>query len=229
MTKLTLGKIEAPYWDDKPLAIVAGGPSLIGFDFNALKDFHVLAVKGSIFDLPWASAGFGLDTPRYLEWLDGGKFDRVKMPVYWAVDPTSLPVQSREQPACVTLIERQQGSTMSDDPRVIYNGSSSGFGAFNIAWLKRARRIALFGYDYKEEKTGPQHHNDQHYLKKRKQTPGRWKGWAMQFDQLTRQCEKAGVMVVNGCHDSQIEAFPRMKPQQALEWMKSWQEMKTTS
>ena len=53
------GKIGKPFWDDKPVAVVAGGPSLVDFDFEQLRGAHVLAVKGSMFDIPWADAGFG--------------------------------------------------------------------------------------------------------------------------------------------------------------------------
>ena len=41
-----------------------GGPSLIDFDFEQLRGATILAVKGSIFNIPWADAGFGMDMVR---------------------------------------------------------------------------------------------------------------------------------------------------------------------
>ena len=39
------GKIKQPFWDDKPVAVVGGGPSLSDFDFEQLRGAHVLAIK----------------------------------------------------------------------------------------------------------------------------------------------------------------------------------------
>src|SRR5262245_47125888 len=92
-------------WSDKPCAIVAGGPSLIGFDFAKLQPFHVLAVKASIFDLKFADAGFGLDMPRYMEWVDNNKFAGTTMPIYWAVERNYGPIDQRPQPDNVTFLD----------------------------------------------------------------------------------------------------------------------------
>jgi len=43
-------------------------------------------------------------------------------------------------------------SNLSDDPGAICSGGSSGFGAVNLAWLKRSRRMILLGFDYDTEK-----------------------------------------------------------------------------
>src|SRR5262249_22760879 len=82
------GKVTRPYWDDKPVAIVGGGPSLMNFDFNEVRGEHVLAVKGSIFDIPWADAGFGLDMPRYNEWRE--RLAGLHARIYWAVPEDQL-------------------------------------------------------------------------------------------------------------------------------------------
>ena len=142
----TYGKISKPYWDDKPVAIVGGGPSLVGFDFERLRGAHVLAVKGSIFDIPWADAGFGLDMPRYHEWRD--KLANVQSRVYWAVPEDQLQKTGAPPSKNVTFLKRLPGENLSDDPSEIYGGGTSGFGAVQICLHKHAKTIVLFGYDY---------------------------------------------------------------------------------
>ena len=54
------GKINKPFWDDKPVAVIGGGPSLLDLNYEELRGAHVLAVRTSIFDIPWADAAFGV-------------------------------------------------------------------------------------------------------------------------------------------------------------------------
>jgi len=205
------GKVSEPWWDDRPVAIVAGGPSLRGFDFERLRGAHVLAIKGSIFDIPWADAGFGLDMPRFEDWRD--KLAAVPMRVYWA-----CPEDYKKQiapPENVTLIRRLPGEGVSTDPRRIFTGGTSGFGALQIALLKRAKRIVLFGYDY----NGDYHpsrdfrHNDRHYERRRTQNRKNWEAWAKYFD-LFKPCLK-DVEIIN-TKPSAITTFEKMSIDDAI-------------
>lgn len=218
------GKIEAPYWDDKPCAIVAGGLSLRGFDLERLRPYHVLAVKGSIFDMPWAAAGFGLDLPRYLEWEHERKFKNISFPVYWAVDDVhnTREVLAKKKSDCVVFVKRLQGEKLSGDSGTIYNGGSSGFGALQIAWLKKAKHIVLFGYDYANPPSSGgmvKHHNDQHYSQKRQAIPASWAAWATYFQHVVSPLNAAGVQVLNASPDSAITAFKKCTTDEALEHM----------
>ena len=213
----SLSEVSAPYWDDKPLAIVAGGPSLKHFDFDQLRPFHVLAVKGSMFDLPWADAGFGIDMPRLVEWINDKKFDGVKMPIYWAMpDKWQGSRQTIKMPDNVIPLLRETAVRMSDDPTMVYSGGSSGFSALNVALLKRAKHVALFGYDYTIMRGS--HHNEQHYRDKRNVGENSWRDWAANFKPVAKTL--AGRMdIVNGSKHSKITAFPTMSPNEAVIWL----------
>lgn len=128
------GKINKPFWDDKPVAVIGGGPSLHDFDYERLRGAHVLAVKDLIFDIPWADAGFGVG-----EWHN--KLD-VQGRVYWAV-PEEIEPPAKN----ITILKQMPGQQVSDDPGVVY-GSSSEFGAMQICIHKRAKQIVLFGFDH---------------------------------------------------------------------------------
>src|SRR5580765_4838948 len=121
------GKIGKPFWDNKPVAVIGGGPSLKGFDFEALCGCHVLAVKGSMFDIPWADAGFGLDMPRYMEWRE--RLAALPCRVYWAVPEDQLTKTGPPPSKNITFLKRLDGENISYDPGEIYGGGTSGFGS----------------------------------------------------------------------------------------------------
>jgi hypothetical protein len=208
------GQVEPPWWDKQPVAVVGGGPSLKGFDFEALRGATVLAVKGTIFDIPWADAGFGLDTPRYSEWRD--RLERLPGRVYWAVAESQL-AKVGPPPRNVVFLKRFDGERLSDDPGVIYSGGTSGFGALQVCLHKRARRIVLFGYDYEGnyDSLFGFRHNDRFYNKKRRQSYANWRNWAANF-RAFKAVEERGIEVVNACPDSQIESFRKVSLREGL-------------
>lgn len=223
------GEVKGPWWDDRPVVIVAGGPSLRGFDWEQLRGFHVLAVKGSIFDIPWADAGFGLDMPRFEEWRE--KLAQVSMTVYWAVPVEQAIITSRPSQN-MTFLKRINADGVSSDPTLVFSGGTSGFGALQIALLKRAKRIMLVGYDYNPSVTGihahnqramvPFRHNDQHYRKRRAQNFQNWKKWAGNFALFRPYCERWGIEIINACENSGITTFPRIPLDAAVGMMQTW-------
>jgi hypothetical protein len=187
------GKIIKPFWDDKPVAVIGGGPSLIDFDFEKLRGAHVLAVKGSIFSIPWADAGFGLDYCR-------DKIANVQSRIYWAVrDDQSDPPPAKN----ITFLKRIDGHDLSDDPGVIYSGGTSGFGAMQVCIHKRAKQIVLFGFDYDGSSNAPTD-------KKRARTAANWESWAEHFAVYVPYLTQHGIHVVNACPTSAIRCFQKV-------------------
>jgi hypothetical protein len=207
-----MGDVGPADWGDKPLAVVAGGTSLAGFDLNRFRDprWRVLAVKGSIFDMPWADLGFGLDGPRYIEWAP--RLAQVTMPIVWAVaERNTLPVLPN-----VNFVLRINHQMISKVPTAIAAGGTSGYGALNLAYLKRPRRIVLFGYDYGKSADGKWHHNEQHYGKKRTQSEKAWKAWAECYAHPAKALAEAKIEVFNACPYSGIKVFPRVTIEEGL-------------
>jgi hypothetical protein len=208
------GCVDQPYWDDRPVALVGNGPSLKGFDFERLRDrFHVVAIKGAIFSIPWATAGFGLDFPRYQEWHQ--RLFEVRVPTYWAC--VSFSQFPRPQPACITFLRRiDMPAGLSEDPRYINAGGTSGFGAFNVAWLKRARKVVLFGYDYQPDNHGNWHYDEKPYRQQRKQVQSLWDGWLKKWEKVHTRIKDRGVEVINACPTSKLSIFPKLTIDEAL-------------
>lgn len=198
------GKVGSPYWDKQPVAIVAGGPSLVGFDFERLRGATILAVKGSIFDIPWADAGFGLDMERFAEWRD--KLADVRARVYWAVPEDQLAKTGPPPSRNITFVKRLVGQSVSEDPGAIYGGGTSGFGALQICLHKQAKHIILFGFDY----DGAFQHDERHPDKKRAQNHENWKIWAAHFEVYVPHLNKRGVHITNACPASAIHCFQKV-------------------
>jgi hypothetical protein len=180
------GKINKPFWDDKPVAVIGGGSSLIDFDFEKLRGAHVLAVKGTIFDIPWADAVFGLDFNGCRD-----KLAAVQSRIYWAVredQPDPPPAKN------ITFLKRIDGQDLSDDPGVIYSGGTSGFGALQVCIHKRAKQIVLFGFDYDGNSS----------------VDKKWEHWAAHFSIYVPYLNQHGIQVVNACPASAIRCFQKV-------------------
>ena len=184
------GKVEPPYWGT--VGIVVGGPSLIDFDFEQLRGATILAVKGSIFSIPWADAGFGMDMTRFAEWRE--RLAVVPPRVYWAAHDGQIDPAASSN---ITFLRRRDGRDVSTDPGEVYGGGTSGFGAVQIALLKRAKRIVLFGFDY----GGAGEPDPRRALN--------WKIWAEHFRVFVPHMTAAGVHVINACPHSAISCFQK--------------------
>lgn len=214
-TPIRFGRVSEPFWDEKPVAILGGGPSLRGFDFERLKGrFHVLAVNGTIFDVPWAAAGFSLDRLAMREWWP--RFcAEVQMPLHFAVpNPWLLNIEGTPAPNML-FYRRVARASFIKNRGEIASGGTSGFGAVNLAWLKGARKIVLFGFDYGATEGG-WHHNPQHYAFEYRQVDANWQKWARNFHNVARRLTAEKVEVINASPLSRITAFPKMTIDEVL-------------
>ena len=203
----SFGKVVSPYWDDKPVAIVGGGPSLTGFDYEQLRGAHVLAVGRAILAIPWADAGFGLgEMPEQL--------DAVPMRVYWAVPDEERPPPSRN----ITFLHRLDGHVLSEDPGSV-SGKTSGFGAVQVAIHKRAKRIVLFGFDYDGSNGGPHSgEGSAAYQRRRVRDIESWRTWAEHFRVFVQRLQE--TMVVNACPTSNIACFQKVHVEDGVRMLK---------
>lgn len=198
-------------WTGRPVIIVGGGPSLTGFDFERLRGVgYVLAVKQSWKHVPFADACFGLDLP-WLEWACDDLL-KLQMPLYVAApDQTLLGVHIET----ATYIRRVTGEGLSDNPAFIHHGGHSGFGALNFAWLRGARRVFLFGYDY----TGDHHDIAAYQGRSTSAQASMWylPRWVKHFVPVVEQAKAAGVEIINASPGSLLDVFERVPHDEALQ------------
>lgn len=138
-------------WKNQPAYVVAGGPSLIGFDFNKLKGKNVVAVKSAAYYLPWASAYFSMDI---VNWNFASRLDSLKQVEfkgdiviacneYWQapcpVDDVKFLIRDNGPGKCGISFQKDR-----------VQGHNSGFSALNYTFLRGANPIYLLGFDFVE-------------------------------------------------------------------------------
>lgn len=198
-TRNGFGRVAGPDWPE--VYLIGGGPSLRGFDLSLLRGRTCVAINDAILHAPWAAALFSLDQV----WIANRKaeIEAFAGERYLAV-PDDYDFD--HGPVGVTFLRRCRGMTgLSTDPEKLYlGGGNSGFGALNLAFLKRARRIILLGYDYCY---GRQHWH-QGYKWANNGGDRVLEGWARQFDHTAPQLTARHVLVLNASPDSRITVFP---------------------
>lgn len=210
-----LETIGAADWHVRPVAIIGGGPSLRGFDLSQLYGrFIILAVNASIFDVPHADMGFTIDRRAARIWWR--KFCTTRFPICMATpDPWLVHFSGAPTPN-IRFVRRVQGTALTNRNDRISAGGTSGFGALHLAFLKGARKITLFGFDYMPSKDGVWHHNQHHYGFHHEQVRSNWAQWARNFDDAAPVLSAAGVEVINASPASAITAFKRVSINEAL-------------
>lgn len=89
------------------------------------------------------------------------------------------------------------------------NTGNSGFGALNLAYHMRPKKILLLGVDARQERRvdGGMPRSLEHL--------------PALFASAVPQLKSAGIEVVNGSPDSEVTCFPRMTPREAMQWLRS--------
>lgn len=215
LVRVRLDSVGPADWNDRPVALVGGGPSLTGFNLDRLRDrYRVVAINGSIFDIPWADAGFSLDRLAMRMWWE--RLRASSVPLWFAVPDCFLRNFNGLPAPSMRFVRRMPGSSFSDSPWWISCGGTSGYGALQLAALKGARSITLFGFDYGASPSGAWHHNERHYHFAPVQIPDKWTRFASAFNAAAPVLAGAGVKVLNASLNSTISVFPKCTPQQAI-------------
>jgi hypothetical protein len=208
--------IAGPRWDDKPTAIIGAGPSLIGKNLDRLRGkAHIIAVTSALWDYPWADVAVGVDYPELLNWWE--RFATTPLPVWWALAKgKTIPSSPHGDLHFLKLLK---GVRLSDDPAWLCGGGTSGFASFNYAWLKGTRKIAAFGFDYRQDGKGNWHYNEAAYGRPLSYSETGWSIWATYFSYIAGQFSAANVEAVIASPESAVDCFPRMTVEEGIEYV----------
>jgi len=185
----------SPWWDDSPLWIIGGGPSLKTFDLSLIHG-RVLSVNGHALPVAACQSGgrcleslFSLDhrwirrNRDFIAGFEGEKF--IALPLETWPDCGGIPG--------VTYLQWGHRDGWSEDPGIVNTGGNGGYAALNLAYLKRAKQVNLVGFDM----AGGGEYKSQYPY------------WAKAFNTVLPQAKAAGVEVVNWSRESAIVAFPQ--------------------
>lgn len=190
--------VTSPYWDE--VFIVGGGRSLEGFDFTLLKDKFTVGVNDAAFAAD-TNVVFSLDKIWCQHRTD--KLRKSTKEIHLAMPNNYEYEKFGVEHAKYYL--RGRGSGLSTRPEIL-NGLNSGFGALNLAFLKRAKVIILLGFDMKVEGKVHWHKgynwSDGHSNKK-------YQRWAKDFNNASVQLKQSGILVYNTSLDSYLQCFKK--------------------
>ena len=205
------GAVGPPWFSDRTVFVVGGGPSLIGFDFDRLPALgHVIGVNRAMFDAP-AQCGVSMDIKFVNEHRDDLDAFARRNELYLGAGRVwwrAMPVIER---AIYLREDHEEGLSLAPDR--IRTNLTSGYTALNLAVLKRARRIVLLGFDYGAAGGRHHYHNRYPWFDP---TAAHWPQWAQRFEVAAQACQRLGIEVINASPDSAIVAFPRVTIEDCL-------------
>lgn len=143
-----------PLFDGETVFLLAGGPSLIGFDVERLRGRRVVAINSSAALCPWADVLYFQDHSWFLA-------HRREVEAWAGICVTAsrhTKVEIPDKVRRISLINRPGFSKRERDLRF---GRSSGHTAIVLAIAMGARRIVLLGYDMRLV-DGRSHFHDDH-------------------------------------------------------------------
>lgn len=194
MDRLPFTQVTEPYWDDKPLFIMAGGTSITDFDVSQFRgEVRILGCNRSAFYFN-ADAMVSLD--RHFPRMDKPKIEKFiaeGSEVYLALPPNEPTVNFIQG---VNYLEKRRGdNSLSTRPYELF-GTNTGFAALNLAYHKKAQVIYMFGYDMQNGRKATHCHG--HYSwNSSKNNSNYLKRWCREFDKVGQQFRNAGIQVIN--------------------------------
>jgi hypothetical protein len=200
------------------VALLGGGPSLDRQQFDRIDTAHasgkvmVLAINNSYQMAPYAEVCYFADARWWKAHRDKKEFREfsgekasIQDSANEITDESIHILRNRDYPS--------HGLGLSLNPRVIVTGRHGGFQALNIAILAGAKRILLLGFDGASIDGKSHWHNDHKWLTH----ASAYQEYAKSFSYAEKAIKDAGVTVINCSTVSQINSFPKMTLERALE------------
>jgi len=180
---------------DEVIFIVAGGPSLRGYNWNRLKGKRVIAVNRAYETIPWAEVIYFSDL-RFFEWHENALLNH---------KAKKITGSRLEHPDVERYkITGQKGLDLK--PGHLKSGNNSGYAAINLAIHLKAKIIILLGFDMQFDEQGTHWHNGHKIANRERQ----FSKMIPYFDSIKPALDEAGITVINACINSRIEVFPKV-------------------
>lgn len=142
-------------WRDEPCFIIAGGPSLAGFDFERLRGKgRIIAINRAFEYAPWADILFFMDNKFYRLCHDGERYARW---LEFKGQRVFLDLMGRKYEDCYHVRSLGRVGLSKSIGQGLYHGNNSGVGALNLALVLKANPIYLLGYDMRFSQDGKSH------------------------------------------------------------------------
>jgi hypothetical protein len=199
---------ENEFWTPEPLFVgatvfvVAGGPSLRGFDFERLRGRRVLAVNSACLSLPWAELLYFMDNG----WFSG---HRTLVETWPGLACSASRAAKRELPDRIRRIQHEERPDFPPPgTERIRHGRSSGHMAVSLALAMGAARQVLLGFDMRVEGTRTHYHDDDYYRGKTGGAAEVLAEFVRHFDGWHAAALARGCAIVNATPGTALTEFP---------------------
>jgi len=192
-------------WRGHRAFIIAGGPSLRGFDFDRLRGEKIIAVNRAFEFVPFADILYSMDNRLYRWFANGTLGEKTKLAFMafrgikvW-LDLMNFPYHGIFYVRGLREDKPGQGIRAG-----IYHGNNSGFGALKLAAALKANPIYLLGYDMKHH-GGITHFYPAYPIRQSTAVVERFRPY---FNKAAPGLVKQGIKVVNLNPNSALRCFP---------------------
>ncbi len=185
-------------WSGETAFLLAGGPSLRGFDAEILRGRRVIAINNSYLLAPWADVLYYCDR----QWWEDHR-ERA-LATFTGKYRVSLGTS-----ADGTLRLQTSGPRgLEKSPIALRSGSNSGYQAINLAVHFGVSRIVLLGYDM--HTNGPETHWHAGHPRDRpgSQEEALQNLFLPRFKHLVEPLRAEGIEVINATPDSALKLWP---------------------
>ncbi len=139
-------------WANEDVFVLGGGPSLKGFDWNLLRDKHVIGCNAAI------ELGFGVCEICFFSDFDWFQANYQMLSDFPGMVVTHCTALSSRPESWIRYMPREQEGLY---PNALGFGGNSGVGALNLALILGAKRVFLLGIDCNTGNDGEYHWKDQ--------------------------------------------------------------------
>ncbi|MHA1592741.1 MAG: hypothetical protein ACTSUP_09750 [Candidatus Heimdallarchaeaceae archaeon] len=197
---------------NKRCFLLAGGPSLRGFNYNTLKNEFTIGVNKTFTTFP-TNICYVMDLKLYNYISQSGvKQDQRKIHLAWTnyggnkivLCPSRKHVFAKD----IYLVDKIVGKSISlDIGKGIYPGKNSGFGALMLAISMGAKEIFLLGYDMKVD--GRRTHWHKGYLNQEPEGfAKKLEKFKKEFEEFAESLNGENIRITNLNPNSALKCFP---------------------
>lgn len=186
-----------PIWQGETCFIVAGGPSLAGFDFSRLDGRKVIVINSSVFAYPAAPVLYFGDS-RWWVWNCKKVKETYSGHIFTASEISDGRVRN--------LVKRAPPPHISTDRGQVTMQRTSLTAALNLAVHFGCPRVVLLGADQQPAPNGRTHHHEPHPIP---QMRGCWDVQMKELRLVAKSLAELGVEVINTSLGSRIDWWPK--------------------
>ena len=197
-------------FEGQAVAIVAGGPSLRGFDWTRLVGARCIAINRAYEVVPCAEVLWWSDARFWRHHREGIEAH----PAAWKATCHLNYAPADNLPEWVTQYRMTETAGFDPDVRCLRSGNNSAYASMHLAAHLGARRLVLLGVDMRHGPAGETHFHDGHGLPHLQDTLTNY--MVPYFGTLAAPLAERGIEVINGSEQSALTVWPRCSIEEGL-------------